>query len=83
MPIQDQIRQFIVDTGRWHGAITELSLDYALIDNEVLDSLGIFELVSFVEDEFGVTIDDEDLVIENFGSIGAIESMVAAKVGTR
>jgi acyl carrier protein len=83
MRIPEQIRQFIVDTGRWHGAITELSLDYALIDNEVLDSLGIFELVSFVEDEFGITIDDEDLVIENFGSIGAIESMVAAKVGTR
>jgi len=83
MRIQDQIRQYIVDTGRWHGAITELSLDYALIDNEVLDSMGIFELVSFVEDEFGITIDDEDLVVENFGSIGAIESMVVAKVGAR
>lgn len=83
MGIQEQIRQFIVDTGRWHGAITELSVDYALIDNEVLDSMGIFELISFVEDEFGITIDDEDLVVENFGSIGAIESMVAAKVGAR
>ena len=83
MRIQDQIRQYIVDTGRWHGAIRELSLDYALIDNEVLDSMGIFELISFVEDEFGITIDDEDLVVGNFGSIGAIESMVVAKVGDR
>lgn len=83
MRIQEQIRQFIVDTGRWHGAPTELTLDYALIDNEVLDSMGIFELISFVEDEFGITIDDEDLVVENFGTIGAIESMVAAKVGAR
>jgi acyl carrier protein len=83
MRIQEQIRQFIVDTGRWHGASTELNVDYALIDNEVLDSLGIFELISFVEDEFGIVIDDQDLVVENFGSIGAIESMVAAKVGAR
>ena len=83
MRIPDQIRQYIVDTGRWHGAIRELSLDYALIDNEVLDSMGIFELISFVEDEFGITIDDEDLVVGNFGSIGAIESMVVAKVGAR
>jgi acyl carrier protein len=80
MGIEERIREFIVNTGRWHGPATELTGDYSLIDNEVLDSMGIFELVSFIEDEFGILIDDEDLVLENFESIKAIETMTADKV---
>lgn len=80
MQIQDQIRSFIIDTGRWHRSPGELTPEYPLIDEEVLDSMGIFELVSFIEDELGILIDDDDLIVENFESIHAIGSMVAAKM---
>jgi acyl carrier protein len=57
-----------------------------LLEEGVLDSLGVLELVNFLQDEHGIPIDDEELVPENFASIDAIAAFVEAKVeakGTR
>ena len=53
--------------------------DYPLIENGVLTSLQTVELVMFMEDRFGVTIEDEEFSEENFGSIRAIAELVASK----
>ncbi len=55
--------------------------DYALIENGVLTSLQTVELVMFLEDRFGITVEDEELDEENFGSIDAITNLVAGKTG--
>lgn len=55
--------------------------DYALIENGVLTSLQTVELVMFLEDRFGITVEDEELDEENFGSINAITNLVAGKTG--
>ncbi len=55
--------------------------DYALIENGVLTSLQTVELVMFLEDKFGITVEDEELDEENFGSIDAITNLVAGKTG--
>jgi acyl carrier protein len=44
-----------------------------------IDSLGLMQLVAFVEDEFGVTFDYGDLTAEHFRTIHDIESLVLAK----
>jgi acyl carrier protein len=59
----------------------EVSDDYPLIENGVLTSLQTVELVMFMEDRFGVPIEDEELNEENFGSIKAIAGLVASKTG--
>jgi methoxymalonate biosynthesis acyl carrier protein len=59
----------------------EVSDDYPLIENGVLTSLQTVELVMFMEDRFGVLIEDEELNEENFGSIKAIAGLVASKTG--
>ena len=55
--------------------------DYPLIENGVLTSLQTVELVMFLEDRFGITVEDEELDEENFGSIDAITNLVAGKTG--
>ncbi|MDN5697077.1 MAG: phosphopantetheine-binding protein [Rubrobacter sp.] len=57
----------------------ELSDDYRLIDKGVLTSLQTVELLMFMEDEFGVTVEDEDLNEENFATVANIAELVAAK----
>lgn len=57
----------------------EVPDDYPLIDNGVLTSLQTVEMVMFMEDRFGVVIEDEELNEENFGSIKAIAGLVASK----
>lgn len=53
--------------------------NYLLIENGVLTSLQTVELVMFLEDEFGIVVEDEELDEENFGSIEAIAGLVASK----
>lgn len=54
----------------------ELTEDLPLLDSGVVDSLGILDLVAFIEDEFGVAAEDEDLVPENFESIQSLTRFV-------
>ena len=57
----------------------EVSDDYPLIENGVLTSLQTVELVMFMEERFGIVVEDEELDEENFGSIDAIANLVASK----
>ncbi|MDQ3912956.1 MAG: acyl carrier protein [Actinomycetota bacterium] len=59
----------------------DVSDDEPLIENGVLTSLQTVELVMFMEDRFGVVVEDEELDEENFGSIEAIAGLVAGKTG--
>ncbi len=57
----------------------EISPDEPLIENGVLTSLQTVELVTFLEERFGIIVEDEEFDEENFGSVGAIAGLVANK----
>ena len=57
----------------------EVPDDEPLIDNGVMTSLQTVELVTFLEDEFGIMIEDEEFDEENFGSVEAIARLVESK----
>ncbi|OFV80762.1 MAG: hypothetical protein A2W26_04910 [Acidobacteria bacterium RBG_16_64_8] len=76
MDPSEALRDYILDDLQWAGKREELTADYPLVENHVVDSLGLFKLVSFVESHFGVTIEDEELLPENFGTIGAVMQLV-------
>ena len=50
-----------------------------LLGDGILDSLGILEVVSFLEREFGMTVSDEELLPENFNSISTLAAFVESK----
>jgi len=51
----------------------------SLIDSGIVDSLGILDLVTFLESEFGLQVSDEDLLPENFQSVECIAALVRTK----
>ena len=57
----------------------DLPEDEPIIENGVLTSLQTVELVMFLEDRFGIMVEDEELDEENFGSVNAIAGLVAGK----
>jgi acyl carrier protein len=61
------------------GRKTTIQYDEDLLSQGIIDSLGILQLVAFIEDEFGVTIPDEDVVLENFMSVNALSEYLATK----
>jgi acyl carrier protein len=76
--VKPQIREFILESARSKG-INEVADTQSLMEAGIIDSLGIFRLVSFLEDNFRVRISDDEIVPENFQSIDEIDRFVAAK----
>ena len=73
-----QIRDFILKKfplARKRG-VKESDL---LLESGVLDSMGVLELVHFIEQEFNVQVSDEELVPENFQSIDRLVSFLQSK----
>lgn len=79
MTIEEKVRRFILEELRPDRRSDELTDDLPLIERDVIDSLGIFQLVGFLEEEFGVEIVDEELVFENFETIGSIAGFIGSK----
>ena len=66
--INDYISQELVPD----PALLPLANDTLLLDSGILDSLSLLRLVVFLEERFGITMGDADLLPENFASVNAI-----------
>ena len=64
------------------GRKVDLKPEDDLLSAGILDSLGILQMVAFIEERFGYQVPDEDVVFENFFSIEALASYLKANKGT-
>jgi acyl carrier protein len=78
---QDTLRTFIADELQCDLPPGHLTDEYPLIDEQVIDSMGIYEIVTFVENEYGIEILDDELLPENFETINAITKLIDSKRG--
>jgi acyl carrier protein len=76
------VRAFILDRLAWGGPPAHLTESLPLLEQGVLDSLGVYRLISFLERSFGIEVRDEDLIPENFLTLAAIAGFVERRVGT-
>ena len=79
----DDIRPAIIAYINEEFVIDGTDVDIAtanLLEEEVIDSLGIFTLVSFIEDSFGVSVEPEEVNLDNFETVEAITNLVLAKM---
>jgi len=72
------IKQFIIDNFLF-GDRDKLKMDTPLFEKGIIDSTGVLELVAFIEENFKVTITDEELVQDNFSSINSIDGFLKSK----
>lgn len=75
------IEEFIVTEITGGLEAGSLAHDEDLLAADLIDSLGITELVGFLESKFGVVVADEDLTPDNFRSVDSIAAFVARKGG--
>lgn len=76
---KDQIREFVKEAAQRKG-VNDVTDTLSLVQSGVIDSLGIFRLVSFLEESLKVRISDEEIVGENFETIDDIDRFVTAKL---
>ena len=77
--VAGQVRSFVVETFLFGDTKTPLPEDGSLIENGLIDSTGILELVAFVEQTFDITVSDEEILPANFDSIAKVEAFVERK----
>ncbi len=76
---EDIIKNFIVKEIISDNDKTNLGFEDSLIEAGVIDSLGIQKLILFLENEFAIKVNDDDVLPENFENIGAISSFISGK----
>jgi acyl carrier protein len=79
----EQIRNFLIEDLHFKGTRSELAGDFPLIENHVIDSMGLLRLVAWLEATFAVEIADVEVVPANFGTIDAIVSLLEGKAPQR
>jgi len=77
--VKGRIREYVLEEFAKTKGIMQITDQEILTKNGVIDSMGIFRLVAFLEEEFNVRVGDEEITHENLESIDAIERLVIAK----
>ncbi len=80
MNIAESIKAFLSREPIYSGLIPpDVADDFPLIDSGALDSIGIFNLVSFLEKTFAIKVEPQDLNETHFRSIDSIQKFVQAR----
>lgn len=77
--IRTRVRSFIDENFLYMRPDFELGDDDSLMENGVLDSMGVMELIEFLEEQFGVEVGDADITEANIGNLVAISDYVAGR----
>lgn len=77
--IETEVRQYILDNFLFGRTEVEVSSDASFLDLGIIDSTGVLELVTFLEDQYQIKIGDEELVPANLDSLNGITRFVEAK----
>ena len=81
--VRDHVKDYISENflmGLNDSAITN---DASFLDLGIIDSTGVIELIAFLEESYGIQVEDAEMVPENLDSLDAIDSFVARKTFSR
>ena len=79
MDVKNLVRQYIVDSILMVSDGKELGDRTSLLERNILDSTGVLELASFLEETFQIEVADHELVPANLDTLDGIEAYVARK----
>lgn len=79
--MEDKIKKFILTEIVKDSSCKDIDPYASLIENGIIDSLGIQKLIVFIEDNFSIDIADDDLIPDNFESLRAITVFLNSKSG--
>ena len=78
--IKTKIRAFVVENFLF-GNDEGLEDGTSFLEDGIIDSTGILELVNYLEEEFSISIEDDDLIPENLDSINNVSAYLNKKLG--
>ncbi|HLZ18212.1 MAG TPA: acyl carrier protein [Smithellaceae bacterium] len=77
----EKVRTFIVENFLF-GDDSSLKNDTSFLQERIVDSTGILEIIAFLEEQFAIKIEDDELLPENLDSLDNIDVFLKRKLGT-
>jgi acyl carrier protein len=74
MSIEEQLTTYFRE-----NFAADVNSDTALIESGLIDSMGVMELVEYLERSFGIEMDMDDMTVDRFGTITAIKQLITEK----
>ncbi len=79
MSVRAELEAFIVEEVALGRGIPSIAPDEDLLARGVIDSLGVTQLVAFLEERYSIRVGDDELVPANFQSLDRLEAFVAGR----
>jgi acyl carrier protein len=76
--VKEKIREYILNYFVKDSGL-ELKDDTSFLDEGIIDSTGVMELVAFIESTFGIRVEDEEIIPDNFESINLLTRYIQSK----
>lgn len=83
MNTEATIERFIINEVMMGDSQIKIDPDQSLLTSNVLDSLALIRLVNFIEEQFGVSVEDDEVIPDNFETINAIKTYLENKIQSR
>jgi acyl carrier protein len=80
--IKQQIMDFITNNFLFDDAQASLNEKESLLETGVIDSTGVLELIAFIEETYGIKVEDEEIIPENLDTILDITHFIKQKLLT-
>ena len=78
--LKTQVRQYVADNLPMGTSAAELRDDVSFMESHILDSVGVLELIAFIEKKFGIKVEDQEMLPENLDSLNRIGRYLERKL---
>lgn len=79
--LKREVRQFL--TSQLHRKVDGVGDNDSLLEAGIIDSMAVLEIVGHIEQQYGVTVSDDDMMPENFDTIEAIAAFIDSRRAAR
>ncbi len=79
MSVVDKVRSYILENYLFTEDQSELNNEDSFLEKGIIDSTGILEVIFFLEEEFGISVGDEEMIPENLDSVDNIVKYLSMK----
>ena len=76
-----KVREFIIENFLFDAGNDALQNEASFLEQGIIDSTGVLELVDWLEEEFEITVEDEELIPENLDSVNLLSAYILRKTG--
>ena len=78
-----RVRQYVTENFLYMRPDFVFGDSDSLLESGIIDSMGVIELITFVQDEFGISVDDSEITEENLGSLASIARFTHTKLAEK